>query len=114
MIYDVKIADQALLDMKMIYEYIANTLMEPVIAEKQNTRIEEAVSSLDFMPERFRRYEKEPWRSRNLRIVPVDNYLALCIVDNEKLTVTVIRIMYGRRDIEKELDNMVDEHCKSS
>ena len=36
MIYDVKNTEQARCDMKQIYEYIAYTLMEPAIAEKQN------------------------------------------------------------------------------
>ncbi|MDR1193433.1 MAG: type II toxin-antitoxin system RelE/ParE family toxin [Peptococcaceae bacterium] len=103
MTYDVKIANQAMLDMKSIYEYIATALMEPVIAEKQYSRIEKAVYSLDQMPERFRRYEKEPWRSRDLRVMPVDNYIVFYIVDNENGTVTVIRVMYGRKDTEKEL-----------
>ena len=43
MIYDVKITRQARLDMKMIYEYIAVTLMEPVTAEKQYTHIKNYV-----------------------------------------------------------------------
>jgi len=109
MTYDVSISDQALLDLKLLYEYIANELMEPVIAEKQYTRIEKAAYSLDHMPERFRRYEKEPWRSRNLRVMPVDNYIVFYIVDNENLTVTVTRIMYGRRNTEKELDDMAQQ-----
>jgi toxin ParE1/3/4 len=70
------------------------------------SRIEKAAYSLDQLPERFRRYEKEPWRSRNLRVMPVDNYIIFYIVDNETGTVTVIRVMYGRRDTEKELDDM--------
>jgi toxin ParE1/3/4 len=107
MIYNVTIAEQAWLDLKLIYGYIANALTGPVIAEKQYTRIETAVYSLDQMPERFRQYEKEPWRSRNLRIMPVDNYLVFYLVDHEKQTVTVIRIMHGRRDIEKELGNYI-------
>jgi len=106
MIYDITIADQALLDLKSIYEYIANVLMEPVTAEKQYSRIEKAAYSLDNMPERFPRYEKEPWQSRNLRFMPVDNYIVLYIVDNKNSMVTVIRIMYGRRNTEKELDDM--------
>jgi len=100
MTFNVKITDQALLDMKLLYKYIANELLEPVIAEKQYSRIEKAVYSLDHMPERFRRYEKEPWRNRNLRIMPVDNYIVFYIVDNGNLTVTVTRIMYGRRNTE--------------
>ena len=106
MIYDVRVAKQARHDMKMVYEYIADVLLEPVTAEKQYTRIENAIYTLDHMPERFRQYEKEPWRSRNLRIMPVDNYLVFYLVDNKKRTATVIRVMYGRRNIEKELDDM--------
>ena len=93
----------------MIYEYIADVLIEPVVAEKQYSRIEKAVYSLDHMPERFRRYDKEPWRSRNLRVMPVDNYIVFYTVDNEKRVATAIRILYGRRDVEKELDDMLQQ-----
>jgi toxin ParE1/3/4 len=109
MTYDVTISGQARLDMKNIYEYIANVLVEPVIAEKQYTRIENAIYTLDFMPERFRRYDKEPWRSRNLRIMLVDNYNVFYIVDNSEQVVTVIRIIYGKRNIEKELDDIAQQ-----
>ena len=107
--YEIGITRQARFDMKGIHEYIADTLMEPVIASAQYTRIETAVYSLEQMPERFRQYEKEPWRSRNLRAMPVDNYIVFYTVDNEKRVVTVIRIMYGRRDTEKELDDMAQQ-----
>ena len=106
MTYDVRVTKQARHDMKLIYEYIANVLLEPVTAEKQYARIENAVYTLDYMPERFRQYEKEPWWSRNLRIMPVDNYLVFYLVDSIKRTATVIRIMYSRRNVEKELDDM--------
>ena len=106
MTYTVNLTRQAQHDMKTIYEYIALTLMEPEIAEKQYTRIEKAIDGLDKMPERFRQYEKEPWKSRDLRVMPVDNFLAFYVVDNTNCVVTVIRIMYGARNIEKELDNM--------
>ena len=109
MIYGVKTTGRARLDMRMIYEYIAETLMEPVIAQKQYTRIEKAVYSLDQMPERYRQYEKEPWRSRNLRVMPVDNYIVFYTVDNEKREVTVIRIMYGGMDTKRELDDVVQQ-----
>ena len=59
MIYYAKVAEQARLDLKAIYEYIANILMAPIVAEKQYFRIEDAIYSLDKMPERFRQYEKE-------------------------------------------------------
>jgi toxin ParE1/3/4 len=55
------------------------------------------------MPERFRAYEDEPWHSRGLRIMPVDNYCVLYIPNIEKAVVTIIRVMYGGRDIETQL-----------
>ncbi|MBQ8401784.1 MAG: type II toxin-antitoxin system RelE/ParE family toxin [Clostridia bacterium] len=55
------------------------------------------------MPGRFRLYDKEPWRSRGLRIMPVDNYLVFYIPDTENETVSIIRIMYGGRDIDAQL-----------
>ncbi|MFR5076693.1 MAG: hypothetical protein ACLTDX_01095 [[Clostridium] innocuum] len=36
---------------------------------------------LNQMPERFLGYEKEPWHSRGLRIIPVDNYCVFYIPD---------------------------------
>ena len=56
------------------------------------------------MPERFRRYEREPWRSRGLRIAPVDNYVILYIPNSETQIVAVIRVTYGGRNIDKLLD----------
>mgnify|MGYP006920100623 FL=1 len=60
--------------------------------------------SLDDMPERYRFYHGELWKSRGLHIVQVDNYCVLCIVDNDDRTVSIIRVMYGGRDIDVQLD----------
>lgn len=55
------------------------------------------------MPMRFREYDTELWRSKGVRIMPVDNYVVLYVPDDEKGIVTVIRVMYGGRDIDREL-----------
>ena len=55
------------------------------------------------MPERFREYEKEPWNSRGLRIMPVDNYCVLYIPNKENKVVTIIRVMYGGQNIDAQL-----------
>ena len=47
--------------------------------------------------------KKEPWKSRNLRIMPVDNYIVLYIADDNKHTVTIVRIMYGGRNVDSQL-----------
>ena len=49
-------------------------------------------------------YEREPWKSRNTWVVPVDNYVIFYIPDKTKKLVTVIRVMYSGRDVDKQLD----------
>ena len=94
--------------MRSIYEYIAFDLAEPLIVSAQSKRIMNAVRSLEEMPMRYRLYDHEPWRGRGLRIVPVNNYLVFYMVDEEAETVKIIRIMYGGRDIKKQLDESTE------
>ena len=103
MMFDVQISEQANRDLRGVYEYIAFELKSPDNAAGQLGRLEEAIGRLDHMPEKYRRYEKGPWRSRGLRVFPVDNYLVFFIPDTESQIVTVVRVMYGGMDVDKEL-----------
>lgn len=104
MTYKVKISETAEKDIREIYEYIAFELLSPSVAAAQVGHIEKSILSLDEMPMRFRIYENEPWKSRGLRVMPVDNYLVFYIPYEENHTVNILRIMYGGRDIEKQLN----------
>ena len=106
MSYEIRMTPQAQDDLRGIFEYIAFTLQSPQNAAGQLDRLEESIDSLEQMPERFRVYDKEPWRSRNLRIMPVDHYLVFYIPNREEETVTVIRLIYGGRDIDRQLESM--------
>ena len=103
MMFDVQISRQADSDLRDIFEYIAFELLAPENAVRQLTRLEEAIGKLGNMSEKFRRYHREPWRSRGLRVYPVDNYLVFYIPDIESQVVTVIRVIYAGRDVNKEL-----------
>ena len=56
------------------------------------------------MPERYRKYEKEPWKSRGLRILPIDNYLVFYTTNIDIKVVTILRVMYAGRDIDNQLN----------
>ena len=101
--YNIILTKQADTDLRNIYEYIAFILLEPEIAAGQLERIEEGILSLDEMPERFRMFEKEPWHSRGLRQMPVDNFIVFYIPKAEDKTVDVIRVMYGGMEQETSL-----------
>ena len=84
MIYELEVSEQADSDLRGIFEYIAFELQSPENASGQLDRLEEQILNLDTMPERYRKYENEPWKSRGLRVLPVDNYVVLYIPDSVK------------------------------
>ena len=92
-------------DLHEIYEYIAYTLLSPANASNTANRILSAARSLEIMPERNPLYRSEPWRSKGLRFITVRNYLLLYTVDSDSQTVSVARILYGGRDISRQLES---------
>lgn len=103
MIYKVKMTEQAGNDMRNIYEYIAIELQSPDIASSLFKRIEKCILSLEHMPERYRVYDKKMFHDNVFRVVSVGNYCVFYNVDNINLTVNIIRVMYGGRDIDSRL-----------
>jgi len=99
--YEVLISDKAYKDMDAIYDHIAYTLLEPVIAAKQYDRIADAILTLEQMPDRIRIMDSEPERSQGLRPLLIDNYTVFYVVRVD--TVHVARVLYSASDIRKRL-----------
>lgn len=97
MIYSVNISAQADKDIRAIYEYIALTLMSPENANAQLSRLEDRINKLDNLPKRFPKYKNE------IRFMSVDNYLVFYTVEDVSKNVSILRVMYGKRNIEKTL-----------
>ena len=108
MIYEVELSEQADSDLRGIFEYISFELQSPENASGQLDRLEEQILSLDTMPERYRKYEKEPWKSRGLCVLPVDNYVVLYIPDSDKKVVTMLR----EKDAGRAIDNQLNFYTK--
>ena len=104
--YEVTLTPEAKHDLWEIYRYIAVELQSEQNANGQLDRLEENILKLDEMPERFRVYDREPWHSRNRRVMPVDKYLVFYMPEPETKIVTVLRVMYGGRDIDAQLRKM--------
>ena len=109
MIFHVAYSAEARQDLRDIYEYIAYELLVSETAVGQTERIMKAIRSLEQMPMRHRLYEEEPWHSQGLRVLPADNYLVFYLPDENSATVNIIRIMYGGRDIDKQLNESQKE-----
>ena len=104
--YQILYTESAKQDLKDIFRYISCDLVEPEIAAKLTQRIMKEIRSLDEMPMRYSLYDEEPWRSRGLRSFQVGNYLVFYIADEKAGNVKVVRIMYGGRDIRRQLSEM--------
>lgn len=94
-------------DLRDIYEHIALELLVEETATGQTRRIMQAIRSLEEMPMRHRLYEEEPWHSQGVRFLPVDNYLIFYLPVELKNTVNIIRIMYGGRDVSRQLSETI-------
>ena len=95
--------------MNLIYlnQYERKDMQTPENVSGQLDRLEACIMDLDHMPKRYRQYELKPWKSRGLRVAPVYNYLVLYIPDDDTQVVTIIRVMYGGRDVDTQLNRFI-------
>ena len=96
--YTVIITLQATEQIREIAAYIARTLQEPEIARHWVNRLEREISELRFLPLRYPSTEEEPWHTGGIRKMTVKNFLVYYRVEEESKTVSVLAVLYGRRD----------------
>ena len=107
--YKVIIEEPAMQDFRDILKYITEVLIEPQIAKRLIKRIRKEVAELNRMPERHPLYDSEPWRSLGVRRLNIGNFAAFYIVVKDNLTVSVLSIIYGGRDIDNVLEKKLDK-----
>lgn len=90
-------------DLRNLYEYIATDLCVPDTAAAQAGRIMKEIRLLNEMPMRYRLYDEEPWHTQGLRTFTVDNCLVFYLPGESDNIVYIVRIMYGGRDIRRQL-----------
>ena len=100
-LFHIHYSSKALNDLRNIYAYIAFQLQAPETAKRQIERIQEKICSLDFMPEKYALVEWEPWKSQNTHRVPIDNFVIFYIVHSNINELTILRILYGKQNIEQ-------------
>lgn len=99
-VYTVRYAPQALDDLRDLYSYVAFSLKEPATAQKLVNRIRKAARSLDAQPGRYPVVDWEPWQSMGMHRFTVEDFLLFYLIDQSTRTVTLVRIVYGGRDLQ--------------
>ncbi len=98
--YRILVTEPAAEDLQKIAAYIADDLLEPITARRFVDKMREAVMSLTNMPARHALVADARLATQGIRKLPVDNYIVFYMVSEKEGTVTIIRVLYGRRDWE--------------
>ena len=93
--YSVKLYARAYQDLDKIYAYIANTLSEPGTALNMVDALEEAIFSLEQMPERGAIRRIGIYANAGYRQLFVKNYVIIYRVLKEKKEVHIVTIRYA-------------------
>ena len=96
-------------DLKSIFDYIAYELLSPEYAAGQVEHIMKAIHFLEDMPIRNPLYSEEPWRPKQIRFLPVDNYIIFYLPKDDSGTVNIIRIIYSGRDMKRQIKETKEE-----
>ncbi len=96
--YRVFMTRSAAEDLTDISIYIRDEIREPVTAIKLVEKIKVAVMSLALYPMRHNLVADEHLAAQGFRKIIIDNYIAFYIVSEKEQIVTVVRILYGKRD----------------
>ena len=95
MTYEVDFSERAADDLSEIIRYISEALYNPQAAGRFYNEVSEKRGLLCDHPHMFPLYHD----SEEIRFIVIGNFLMFYVVDDEKSIVSIVRILYGRRDI---------------
>lgn len=101
--YQVKITPYALEQLQEITQYISNALRAPDTAKRWLTKTRKEMASLSYLPARFPLTDEEPWHSQGVHKMIVGNHFVYFWIDETKLTVWIVAVIYAKRDQREQL-----------
>ena len=87
-------------DVDNICTYIAERLSNPTAASRFSDRITSFAKSLSSFPKRYR-VRKKNRKGQEIRYMPSDNFVIMYYVDDVRLMVNVIRVVFAGRNIDE-------------
>ena len=98
MIYKVRAMQSAQADMREIHHYISEDLQNPDAAVRRVKLLEKSIRSLNTMPARFPLVLDDYLASKGFRVMVIKTHLVFFVIREDEKAVSVIRILYVRRD----------------
>lgn len=99
--YSYVFTEKAENDLDGILGYIRNELLNPSAAAAFGRKIFDSIDNVRKFPLSGMLVENEFIVSKNIRRVIVENYIMYYVADDEKKTIYIVRIVYGKRNLEE-------------
>ncbi len=97
--YDVQITEEAENDLSKIVSYISNTLYKPELADKLLQEFLDIKTNIADNPYMYPLSNDLRLQQKGYhRFLFKKNYIALYLIDDEKLKVSIMRIFYAKSD----------------
>jgi addiction module RelE/StbE family toxin len=96
--YKIEITDPAENDLRSIGLYISKELLEPDTAKRVVSKIGDTIMKLEELPLRNELVSDERLSIKGIRRIIIDNYIVFYIANEDDRLVTIVRILYNRRD----------------
>ena len=98
--YQVSLSLEAHMDLRELFLYISVVLQAPATAKSFLQKIYKGIYSLDEFLERYKLFVGLKKYGLQCRQMPINSFVVIYIVDKDK--VIILRIIYGKRDLEKQ------------
>lgn len=97
-IYEIEFTEDARDEIREIYKYISENLVAKQAARDLMRKMKKTIMDLAESPKLYMKIEKKDRRKRDFRRIVIDNYIILYTIDEEKKTVYISHMYYGRRN----------------
>ena len=98
--YKIEMTTDAENDLKAIFRYVTEILLEPNIARKIYNSIYKKIFALEYMAKRHKVISEISYKPYGIRRIVVSNYSIIYTVNEESQIVMVLRVVYSRRELQ--------------
>ena len=85
---------------------IADVLLARDTARNYIRTIRKEIGTLSEMPARYKPVDDEPWHSRGIRRIMVNNFFVYYRIDEDRKQVFILNVIYARQDRLRMLEQM--------
>ncbi len=98
--YSYKFTEKAAKDLDEILKYIKQALFNPPAASMFADKIFKSIDNIRNFPLSGMLVENDFLLNKKIRRIVIDNYIMYYLADEKKQEITIVRIVYGKKNLE--------------